>query len=114
MDTKEDRLRELLQLPRVTQIGIVVPDLEKAIAFYQEKFFVGPFERIPDFQKLGYQETYYKGEREKFNSTFAFFHLGIMEVEIIQHPKRNQLFREVYVIQRLVQNQLFQVVQEIT
>jgi hypothetical protein len=36
------------------------------------------------FQKLGYEETHYKGEPEKFNSTFAFFRLGTMQVEIIQ------------------------------
>lgn len=84
MEIKTDQLLKFLQLPTVTQIGIVVPNLEEAIVSYQEKFFVGPFERIEDFQKLGYRETYYRGEPEKFNSTFAFFSLGAMEVEIIQ------------------------------
>jgi len=94
MSTDSDRLRELLQLPPVTQIGIVVPDLEETIAFYQERLFLGPFERVPDFQKLGYQETYYKGEPEKFNSSFAFFRLGTMEVEIIQPLYGRSIYRD--------------------
>ncbi|OGP87868.1 MAG: hypothetical protein A2157_10705 [Deltaproteobacteria bacterium RBG_16_47_11] len=84
MEIKTDQLQKFLPLPSVTQIGIVVPHLEEAILLYQEKFFIGSFERIADFQKLGYHETYYRGEPEKFNSTFAFFSLGAMEVEIIQ------------------------------
>ena len=94
MKAEENRLRKLLQLPPVTQIGIVVPDLEEAITYYQEKFFVGPFLKVPDFQKLGYQETYYKGEPEKFNSTFAFFRLGTMEVEIIQPLYGRSIYRD--------------------
>ena len=94
MRSTQDRLRELLQLPAVTQIGIVVPDLEEAIAFYQEKFLIGPFERIPDFQKLGYQETYYKGEPGNFNSTFAFFRLGMTEIEIIQPLYGRSIYRD--------------------
>ena len=94
MKSEQDRLRKLLPLPGVTQIGVVVPDLEEAIAFYQERFFIGPFERIPDFQKLGYEETYYKGEPEKFNSTFAFFRLGMMEIEIIQPLYGRSIYRD--------------------
>lgn len=94
MRAKETRLRKLLQLPPVTQIGIVVPDLEETIAYYQEKFFIGFILRIPDFQKLGYHETHYKGEPEKFNSTFAFFRLGPMEVEIIQPLYGRSIYRD--------------------
>lgn len=94
MRIEEDRLCKLLQLPSVTQIGLVVPDLEKAVTFYRDKFFVGSFERIADFQKLGYQETYYKGEPEKFSSTFAFFHMGNMEVEIIQPLYGRSIYRD--------------------
>jgi methylmalonyl-CoA/ethylmalonyl-CoA epimerase len=84
----------ILQLPPVTQIGIVVRNLEEAIHFYQETFFFGPFERIEDFQKLGYRETYYRGEPEKFNSTFAFFNLGAIEVEIIQPLSGRSIYQD--------------------
>ncbi len=84
MRTIEDRLRKLLQLPPVTQIGTVVPDLEETVGYYQEKLCIGPFLRFPDFEKLGYEETYYRGDPERFNCAFAFFRLGDMEVEIIQ------------------------------
>ncbi|NIS59629.1 MAG: hypothetical protein GTO13_02665 [Proteobacteria bacterium] len=94
MRVKENRLRKLLKLPSVTQIGIVVPDVEETIAYYQEKLLVGPFLRIPDFQKMGYEETYYRGEPEGFNSTFAFFRLGTMEVEIIQPLYGRSIYRD--------------------
>jgi catechol 2,3-dioxygenase-like lactoylglutathione lyase family enzyme len=94
MKRKQNRLSEFLRLPAVTQIGIVVPDLEEAMASYEEKFLIGPFERVPDFQKLGYQETYYRGEPEKFNSTFTFFRLGMMEIEIIQPLYGRSIYRD--------------------
>lgn len=94
MKTQEKRLPELLQLPPVTQIGIVVPDLEQTIVYYRETFRIGPFLRLPDFQKLGYDETSYKGEPEKFNSTFAFFRLGPIEIEIIQPLYGRSIYRD--------------------
>lgn len=94
MGTKDDRLRALLQLPPLTQVGIVVPNLEETVAYYQEKLRIGPILRFPDFQKLGYEETYYKGEPEKFNSAFAFFRLGDMEVEIIQPLYGRSIYRD--------------------
>jgi catechol 2,3-dioxygenase-like lactoylglutathione lyase family enzyme len=94
MGTKDNHIRALLHLPPLTQTGIVVPDLDETIAYYQETFSIGPLLRIPDFQKLGYEETYYKGEPEKFNSTFAFFRLGTMEVEIIQPLSGRSIYRD--------------------
>ena len=87
--TEQDRLRELLQLPPVTQIGIVVPDIEKALLFYKQNLLIEPFQRIPNYQDLGYEETYYRGNRGDFDCTFAFFHFRGLEVEIIQ-PLRGQ------------------------
>jgi len=84
METAAGGLRELLKLPAVTQIGMVVPDLEEAIECYRNSFFPGPFERIEDFQRLGYEQAYYRGEPENYNCAFAFFQMGSMEVEIIQ------------------------------
>lgn len=94
IEIKRNQLIKFLQLPSVTQIGIVVRNLEEAIRFYRERFFVGPFERIEDFQKLGYRETYYRGEPEKFNSTFAFFSLGEIEVEIIQPLSGRSIYQD--------------------
>ncbi len=94
MEIEPDQLQKFLQLPTVTQIGIVVPILEEAIVLYREKFSVGPFERIADFEKLGYRETYYRGGPEKFNSTFAFFSLGTMEVEIIQPLSGRSIYQD--------------------
>lgn len=84
METAAAGLKELLKLPAVTQIGMVVPDLEEAIAYYRNRFFPGPFERVEDFRKLGYREACYRGEPEDYNCAFAFFQMGTMEVEIIQ------------------------------
>ncbi len=70
------------------------PIWKKRWTSYRDKFFVGSFKRVADFQKLGYQETYYKGEPEKFSSTFAFFHMGSMEVEIIQPLYGRSIYRD--------------------
>jgi catechol 2,3-dioxygenase-like lactoylglutathione lyase family enzyme len=94
MKPERNQLLNFLQLPGVTQVGIVVPNLEEAILFYREKFFVGSFERIEDFQTLGYRETYYRGEPENFNSTFAFFVLGAMEVEIIEPLSGRSIYQD--------------------
>lgn len=94
MGTEGNELRKLLQLPPVTQIGIVVHDLEEMIKYYQEKLSLGPFLRLQDFQRLRYHETYYKGEPKKFNSIFAFFRIGTMEVEIIQLLYGRSIYRD--------------------
>ena len=94
MPIEENNLRTILQLPPLTQVGIVVPDLEETVAYYEGKLCIGPFLRFPDFLKLGYEETYYKGEPEEFNSSFAFFRLGDMEVEIIQPLYGRSIYRD--------------------
>ncbi len=94
MRSEENDLRKILQLPPLTQVGIVVPNLEETVTYYQDKLCIEPILRFPDFQKLGYDETYYKGEPEKFNSSFAFFRLGDMEVEIIQPLYGRSIYRD--------------------
>jgi len=94
MRKNKDRLDQLLQLPSVTQIGMVVPDLEEALVSFQEKFNVESFEWITDFSKLGYMEIYYLGKPGKFNSLLAFFRLGIMEMEIIQPVSGQSIYRD--------------------
>jgi catechol 2,3-dioxygenase-like lactoylglutathione lyase family enzyme len=94
MKTEVPPLCQLLKLPSVTQIGIVVPNLEETVTFYEERFFIGPFKWIADFQKLGYEETYYKGKPENFNSTFAFSSLGNIEIEIIQPLSGKSIYQD--------------------
>jgi catechol 2,3-dioxygenase-like lactoylglutathione lyase family enzyme len=92
--SETEHIREILQLPSVTQIGIVVANLDELVAFYQEKLHFGRFERISDFQKLGYKETYYKGVPERFNAYYAFFRLGTMEIEVIQPLEGRSIHRD--------------------
>ncbi len=40
-----DGAMQQLQLPAVGQIGVVVEDVDRAIAFYRSTFGLGPFER---------------------------------------------------------------------
>jgi len=66
MEMRTDRLLKLLQLPSVTQIGIVVPNLEDAILFYRKSFYRA-FRTDRGLSKIGVSGNLLSGEPE--NST---------------------------------------------
>ncbi len=84
----------LLQLPPATQLGFVFTDLERVVALYENVFSVGKFDRIPSFNRLGYEVTYYKGEPEKFDCEFAFGVFGNVEIEIIKPTSGRSIYRD--------------------
>lgn len=74
-----DDVRQKLQLPEVGQIGVVVEDLDRTIAFYEGTFGLGPFEvreveapNVPD-----------RGEEKHIKARLAFATLGQVELELI-------------------------------
>jgi Glyoxalase/Bleomycin resistance protein/Dioxygenase superfamily len=83
-------LPEGLQLQRVVQIGIVVPDLGKTTALLASLFGIGPFRFVtwPDRAEAKY---YYRGEEEPIKISQAFVQMGAVEIELIQplEGKRN-------------------------
>ena len=69
-----------LELPPMSQIGIVVKDMDKTIEYYEKVLGLGPFIR-PD---IFYQEKYYYGEPINSEWIMGFCSLGSVELELIQ------------------------------
>jgi catechol 2,3-dioxygenase-like lactoylglutathione lyase family enzyme len=68
---------------KISQIGIVVPDMDKAIKFYEEVLGIGPFNvlpREPETCELHGKETHFQ-----LKTGFAF--VGGLQVELIQVMK---------------------------
>jgi catechol 2,3-dioxygenase-like lactoylglutathione lyase family enzyme len=77
--TAED-VRQQLQLPGVGQIGVVVEDIDRAIAFYQSAFGLGPW----DIREVGAPNVCDRGEEKPIKARLAFATIGQVEVELIQ------------------------------
>ena len=75
-----DDVRQQLQLPGVGQIGVVVKDLDRAIAFYESAFGLGPF----DIREVGAPNVWDRGEEKPIKARLAFATLGTVEIELIQ------------------------------
>ena len=69
-----------LNLPAMSQIGVVVKDLNKTIEHYQKVFGLGPFV-MPD---ITYSDTYYHGRPAQFSFKMGFCSLGSVELELIE------------------------------
>jgi catechol 2,3-dioxygenase-like lactoylglutathione lyase family enzyme len=72
-----------VQLRRIVQVGIVVPDLENTTGLLTKLFGVGPFRFViwPDRPEAKY---YYRGKEEPIKISQAFVQLGAIEIELIQ------------------------------
>jgi methylmalonyl-CoA/ethylmalonyl-CoA epimerase len=77
--TAED-VRQQLQLPGVGQIGVVVEDIDRAIAFYESAFGLGPW----DIREVGAPNVWDRGEEKPIKARLAFTNVGQVEVELIQ------------------------------
>lgn len=73
-----DKIREILDLPQMDQVGFVVRDMEASIAFYEPMF--GPFSMM-DPGPMTYE---YRGVEEECDMRLAFGKSGEVEIELIQ------------------------------
>ena len=74
------QLIKKLELPPMSQIGIVVKDMDKTIEYYEKVLGLGPFVR-PD---ITYKEKRYYGKPVKSEWIMSFGSLGSVELEMIQ------------------------------
>jgi methylmalonyl-CoA/ethylmalonyl-CoA epimerase len=72
-----------LQLQRLVQIGIVVPDRDQATNALTSLFGIGPF-RLVEWPDRAESKYYYRGVEEHIRIRQAFVQLGDVEVELIQ------------------------------
>src|ERR1700736_3116161 len=76
-------LPSCLQLKRLVQIGIVVPDRDHATKALTSLFGIGPF-RLVEWPDRAESKYYYRGVEEHIRIRQAFVQLGDVEVELIQ------------------------------
>ena len=87
-------IRQTLDLPELSQIGIVVNDLEQAIAYYANTLGFGPFTRSGVDFNLVFDFIEYRGERVETEFLMAFAALGNLELELIQPVSGPSHYRE--------------------
>ena len=75
-----DDVKQQLQLPAVGQIGVVVEDLDRTIAFYESAFGLGPF----DIREVGAPNVWDRGEEKPIKARLGFATIGPNELELIQ------------------------------
>jgi methylmalonyl-CoA/ethylmalonyl-CoA epimerase len=74
-----DDVKQQLQLPDVGQIGVVVENLDRTIAFYESVFGLGPFETM----ELEAPNVWDRGEEKHIKARLAFATMGQIELELI-------------------------------
>ena len=65
---------------KLCQIGIVVKNIDDTLKYYRETFGMGPF----DVRYVDYPTASYFGEQAGYRGKRAFFHLGPIEIELIE------------------------------
>jgi methylmalonyl-CoA/ethylmalonyl-CoA epimerase len=79
-----------VELKRPVQIGIVVPDLDRATRLLTSLFGIGPF-RFIEWPNRVDSKYIYRGKEEQIRIRQAFVQMGPLELELIQpiEGKRN-------------------------
>jgi catechol 2,3-dioxygenase-like lactoylglutathione lyase family enzyme len=72
--------KEVFPPESLCQIGIVVKSIDETIKYYQEVFGFGPFE----IRHVDYPTATYYGETAGYRGKRAFFHLGPIQIELIE------------------------------
>lgn len=77
------------------QVGILVDDLDAYLKNLEEILGMGPW-RIAEFPPAGNEDLYreYHGEPSDFKAKFCFYHLGNIELEIIQPLEGKNIWRD--------------------
>ncbi len=72
--------KPILKPERFCQIGIVVNNINETLEFYEKTFGFGPFE----VKYVDYSDATYYGKSAGYRGKRAFFHLGPIEIELIE------------------------------
>jgi len=76
----------------ITQIGILVHDIEKAAQAYAD-FFGAPKPDIIVTDTVEKAQTEYNGEPSEARAKLAFFHMGSLQLELIEPDDRPSTWR---------------------
>lgn len=83
-------MKENKNLKTITQIGVVVPDLEAAMEGMRQIFGVEParFGRTPGSNK------FYKGQPGDFAAKMAFYDFANIEIELVEPQEGDSIWKE--------------------
>lgn len=79
------------QFGRLTQLGYVVLDLEKAIRHWTEIMGVGPFFVL---RELIVPEMWYRGNIRPMKMSVAYSHSGGVQIELVEFSEEPSIFKE--------------------
>jgi methylmalonyl-CoA/ethylmalonyl-CoA epimerase len=75
-----DQLKQQLELPEVSQIGVVVEDLDRVASFLESSFGIGPF-RVEEPEA---PNVWDRGQEKHIKARLGFAMMGQVELELIQ------------------------------
>jgi methylmalonyl-CoA/ethylmalonyl-CoA epimerase len=75
-----DELKQRLELPEVSQIGVVVEDLDRVASFLESSFGLGPF-RVEEVEA---PNVWDRGQEKHIKARLGFAMMGQVELELIQ------------------------------
>ena len=78
-------------LPPLSQVGIVVRDIEKTAAFYYSTFGIGPFEIVPEVK---FEGVILRGSPTNAKIKVAFAQSGPLQIELIQPLEGENIYTE--------------------
>jgi methylmalonyl-CoA/ethylmalonyl-CoA epimerase len=74
-----DELKQRLELPEVSQIGVVVEDLDRVASFLESSFGLGPF-RVEEVEA---PNVWDRGQEKHIKARLGFAMMGQVELELI-------------------------------
>ena len=77
----------------VTQIGLLVEDLDEVVRRYHSLFGIGPW-HVYTYQRPFVREMTYRGEPADYSMRIALSHFGPTRIEIIQPLRGPSLYDE--------------------
>ena len=81
---------EIFQPSSLCQIGIVVKNIDQTLKFYENMFGFGPFE----VRDVDYPNATYYGMTAGYRGKRAFFHLGPIQIELIELKDGNTIHED--------------------
>lgn len=91
-ESKQINPKEIFKNP--IQIGVLVEDLDSYLEKLERIFGIGPF-RIADYPPQGEPvEREYHGKKGNFKAKFCFYHLGNIELELIQPLEGDSIWED--------------------
>jgi len=83
--------KSVASLPPLSQVGIVVRDIDKTAAFYHSTFGIGPFGIIPEVK---FEGALLRGRPTSTSIKVAFAQSGPVQIELIQPLEGQSIYTE--------------------